>query len=274
MATVHPKALGVCVLLIATGSLAFAQAPKKLQALIITGQNTASHDWHGTTPALRKMLEDTGRFEVRVTEEFRGSGPETLAPYDVVILSYYDGRKPELRWGERSDNTLLNYARSGKGVVVYHFATAAFDGWTEYEKLCGANWRPNNGHHSARHDYTVTIRDTGHPITRGMKATFAQANDELYANLKWQPEGPFHVLATAWDEHSLYKPGEKQPLPGKGLDQPMLWTVKYGNGRVFVDAMGHDADAMKLPGFTATFTRGAEWAATGEVTIPLPAELK
>ena len=75
------------------------------------------------------------------------------------------------------------------------------------------------------------------------------------------------MLATAWDDHTLYKPGEKQPIPGKGLDQPMLWTVKYGNGCVFGDAMGHDADVMKLPGFIATYTRGAEWTATDEVTI-------
>src|SRR3984885_9580535 len=116
--------------------------PPKLQALIITGQN--GHDWKGTTPILKQVLEDTGRFEVRVTEEFRGAGPETLAPYDVVILNYYDSRKPELRWGERADTALLNYVRSGKGLVVYHFSTAAFDGWAEYEKMCGANWRPNN----------------------------------------------------------------------------------------------------------------------------------
>ena len=269
------KLAGLCALLLGVGRVAPGQAPKaKLQVLIITGQNTASHDWHGTTPVLRKLLEESGRFEVRVTEEFRGAGAETLAPYDVVVLSYYDARKPELRWGERTDSALLNYVRSGKGLVVYHFAMAAFDGWTEYEKMCAANWRPNNGHHSARHDYTVTIKDQEHPITRGMKATFPQANDELYANLKWQPEGGFHVLATAWDDHSLYKPGEKQPIPGTGLSQPMLWTVNYGSGRVFVTAMGHDAEAMKLPGFVATLTRGTEWAATGAVTIPVPAELR
>jgi type 1 glutamine amidotransferase len=107
-----------------------------------------------------------------------------------------------------------------------------------------------------------------------MKPTFAQANDELYANLKWQPEDAFHVLATAWDDHTLYKQGEKQPIPGTGLNQPMLWTTKMGSGRIFVTAMGHDADAMKLPGFIATLTRGAEWAATGEVTIPLVEELR
>src|SRR6516165_1882991 len=151
--------------------------PPKLQALIITGQN--GHEWRATTPVLKQALEETGRVEVRVTEEFRGAGPETLAPYDVVILNYYDSRKPELRWGERADTALLNYVRGGKGVVVYHFAAAAFDGWTEFEKMCGGNWRPNNGHHSARHDFTVTVTDPEHPITRGLRATFPQANDEL-----------------------------------------------------------------------------------------------
>jgi hypothetical protein len=242
---------------------AFAQTPPaKIQALIITGQN--GHDWRATTPVLRKLLEDTGRFEVRVTEEFRGAGPETLAPYDVVILNYYESKKPALRWGERTDAALLDYVKSGKGLVVYHFSTAAFEGWTEFEKMCGANWRPNNGHHSARHDFKVEIKDMDHPITRGM-TSFPQASDELYANLKWQPEGTFHILATAWDDHSLYKPNEKQPIPGPGLNQPMLWTVNYGKGRVFVTALGHDPDAMKSAGFISTYVRGTEWAATNAV---------
>lgn len=247
------------------------QPPAKLQALIITGQN--GHDWRGTTPVLRKLLEDTGRFEVRVTEEFRGAGPETLAPYDVVILNYFDKNKPELRWGARADQALLDFVRAGKGVVVYHFSTAAFNGWEEYEKLCAGNWRPNQGHHSARHDFTVEIKDSGHPITRGMKASFPQASDELYANLKWQPAGSFHVLATAWDDHALYQGKARQPIPGPGLNQPMLWTVPFGQGRVFATALGHDAPALASPGFISTFVRGTEWAATGAVTIPLPPEL-
>lgn len=254
------KQIRLSLLLWAAAALASAQtgAPK-IQALIITGQN--GHDWKATTPVLRKLLEDTGKFEVRVTEEFRGAGPETLAPYDVVVLNYYELKKPALRWGERADAALLDFVRSGKGLVVYHFSVAAFEGWTEFEKMCGGNWRPNNGHHSARHDFTVTVKDSQSPITQGLGASFPQGNDELYANLKWQPAGTYHVLATAYDDHSLYKPGEKQPIPGKGLDQPMLWTVDYGKGRVFVTALGHDPAAMKDAGFVTTFTRGAEWAA-------------
>lgn len=250
--------------------------PAKLQALIITGQN--GHDWRGTTPVLKQALEETGRFEVRVTEEFRGSGPETLAPYDVVIVNYFERNQPQLLWGDRANSALMDYVRSGKGLVIYHFSLAAFNGWTDYEKMSAGNWRPGNGHHSARHDFKVDIKDANHPITAGLKSPLAVQNDELYANLKWQPEGTYHVLATAYDDHSLYDEKasdarNKQPMSGPGKDEPMLWTTQYGSGRVFITALGHDAVTSAEPTFKVTFTRGAEWAATGKVTLPIPPEM-
>ena len=265
------KLFVLSVLLAAAPLDSTAQQPPKIQALIITGQN--GHDWRAVTPELRKALEETGRFEVRVTEEFRGAGPETLAPYDLVVLNYFERRRPELWWGERAQKALVDFVRAGKGLLVYHFSVAAFDGWSEYEKLCGGNWRPDHGHHSPKHDFTVDIRDPDHPVTRGLKESLPQKNDELYANLRWQPEGTYHVLATAWDDHSLYRGKAKQPTPGPGLHQPMLWTVDFGKGRVFVTALGHDVEAVRTPAFVTTFVRGAEWAATGNVTLPVPPEL-
>ncbi len=247
--------------------------PPKIAVLIVPGQN--GHNWRGTTPLLRKILEDTNRFEVRITEEFRGAGPETLAPYDLVVLNYFERGRPELRWGERTDAALLDFVRSGKGLVVYHFSMAAFDGWTEYEKMSGGNWRPNNGHHSAPHNFVVDVKDAQHPITKGLKLTFPQPNDELYANLRWQSAGSYHVLATAYDDHSLYQASRTdarapQPLEGPGANEPMLWTVDYGKGRVFVTALGHDVEQVQTPAFMTTFARGAEWAASGKVTLPVP----
>jgi type 1 glutamine amidotransferase len=239
--------------------------PPKLQALIITGQNP--HDWRGTTPVMREILEQTGKFDVKVTEEFRGAGPETLAPYDLAIVNYYGPRA----WGERAEKALENFVRGGKGLVLYHLSLGAFDGWTEYEKMSGGNWRPGNGHHSARHDWEMKVIDSEHPITRGMKS-FKVIKEELYANLRWQPEGSYHVLATAYDDHALYNGKAKQPTPGPGRDQNILWTTQYGQGRVFITTLGHDADNTKAPEFRVTFARGAEWAATGQVTHPLPPE--
>jgi len=53
----------------------------------------------------------------------------------------------------------------------------------------------------------------------------------------------------------------------------MRWTVDYGKGRVFTTALGHDIPAVQTPAFVVTFTRGAEWAATGSVTLPIPDEM-
>jgi type 1 glutamine amidotransferase len=243
-----------------------APAPK-LQVLIVTGQD--SHDWRGVTPHFRKILEDTGRFEVRVTEEPRGAGQETFAPYDVAILIYCDAHSPEVHWSEKTRSALIDFVASGKGLVVYHHTAGSFakENWEEFEKLCGGTWRPGFGQHSDVHDFTVNIRDTGHPITRGLKPSFVQTRDELYANMKFQPTTSYHVLATAYDEPSLYQGKARQSFPAPGVEQPMLWTVDYGKGRVFATMLGHDLPAASTPGFVTTFLRGTEWAATGAVTL-------
>jgi uncharacterized protein len=159
-------------------------------------------------------------------------------------------------------------------LVVYHHSAASFQDWEEFEKLAGCVWRTAQSHHAPVHDYRVDIRDSGHPITRGMLPFMARTN-ELSAGLKCRPAADFHVLATGWDDHSLYVPKPRDPMPtGPSQDEPLIWTVPYGAGRVFATMLGNDMRATRTPGFVATFVRGTEWAATGEVTIPLPQELK
>jgi type 1 glutamine amidotransferase len=95
----------------------------------------------------------------------------------------------------------------------------------------------------------------------------------LFANFSWQPEGSYHVLETAYDDHSLYSARDTQDKPGPGTNEPILWTTQFGTGRVFVTALGHDPINTVTPEFKTILLRGAEWAATGKVTIPVPPEL-
>jgi len=261
------------LLLLACIGTLYAQTtePRKLQALIITGQD--KHPWKETTPYLKEILDKTGRFEVRVTEEFRGSTLETLSFYDVAILNYSDEKLNIPSWSQATKDALLAFVGSGKGLVVYHHAAASFQDWTDYEKLVGCVWKTLGSHHAPVHDYRVDVRDSEHAITRGM-TSFMAKSDELYAGLKCVPAGGFHVLATGFDDHALYVPKPREPLPeGPSRDEPLLWTLPYGSGRVFATMLGNDMRATRTAGFVATFVRGAEWAATGAVTIPLPAEL-
>jgi uncharacterized protein len=247
-----------------------ANHPERIQVLIITGQNP--HDWRGTTASLRKTLEDTEKFEVREIDEFRGGTAQMIEPYALIIMNYYDGR-PVNRFGDAADKALADFVRNGKGIVLYHLSLGAFDGWKEYEQMSGGNWRPNQGHHSAAHDYALDIKDSDHPITAGFKTPLMIQKDELFANLRWQPEGSYHVLATAYDDHSRYNPRDTQKKEGPGTNEPILWTTQFGSGRVFVTALGHDPINTVTPEFKTILLRGAEWAATGKVTIPVPPEL-
>ena len=109
----------IAVLLLAAAALAPA-AP--VRALIFSGQN--NHDWRTTTPYLRKLLTDSGRFDVRVEEEPAGVTAATLANFDVLILDYQGPR-----WGDATERAVLDFVRSGKGLVIVHGALYAFSGF-------------------------------------------------------------------------------------------------------------------------------------------------
>jgi type 1 glutamine amidotransferase len=73
--------------------------------------------------------------------------------------------------------------------------------------------------------------------------------------------GERKVLATAFSA---------KDKGGSGADEPVVHTSQFGKGRCFNTLLGHDGAAMQNAGFQALLLRGTEWAATGEVTIPLP----
>jgi type 1 glutamine amidotransferase len=152
--------------------------------------------------------------------------------------------------------------------------------------MIGGVWSdqdPASGH-APRHKFQVKIVDLKNPITEGLAASF-EADDELYHNIHMASD--VHVLATAYDDPcnkpepaaDMVKDANSQNTGGShgtgtmphldmsptGRDEPVLWTTRYGKGRTFYTTLGHDVQAMQMPGFASTFVRGVEWAATGTV---------
>ncbi len=264
----HPLAGTLLTLLVFTG-LAPGGAPKALQVLIITGDH--GHDWRKTTPALKQLLAKAGH-KVDVTESpSKDLTAENLARYDVLFLNYRNSPKgakenPDSVWSEENKKAFTEAVKKGKGLVIYHHASAAFVGSSEFErefeKMIAGGWR-KQGFHGKMHVFSVTVRKD-HPITHGIKE-FKHGRDELYQNSLILPGS--QVLATAYSEKSI-------DPKNTGKNEPIVWVATYGKGRVYHNALGHDVEAMKSAGFKTLMIRGVEWAASGQASYPVPAELR
>jgi type 1 glutamine amidotransferase len=241
---------------------------KPIRVLLITGDH--GHKWKETTPFLKEVLTRAG-MKVDVTETpARDLTEANLARYDVLLLNYKDTKNggPQTRWSEDNKKAFADAVRNGKGLVVYHHASSAFVGGSpsdqEFERVIAGGWR-KQGNHGKRHEFRVTIRKGDHPITRGLPAEFAHANDELYQNSVLFPDSV--VLATAYSDKGI-------DPKNTGKHEPVVWVARYGKGRVCENVLGHDVPAMQSPGFQVLLVRGVEWAATGRVRTPVPEELK
>lgn len=233
------------------------EAGKPLRVLILSGAN--NHDWKTTTPALKKILEGSGRFSVEVTENPAECTADRLANVDVIVSNWTAWPDVEGRpWGPDAEKAFLDFVRNGKGVAFFHASSAALHTWPEFQQIVGATWELNVTAHGSYHAFPVVIADPDHPVTHGMQ-NFA-IKDELWHRMKAQPN--IHVLAKAFSS---------KESSGTGEWEPVAICTEFGKGRGFYTALGHDAAAMQNVAWQALMARGVEWAATGKVTIPLPA---
>lgn len=238
-----------------------ASAAEPLRVLILTGAN--NHDWRTTTPVLRRMFEEHPRFRVvRVVEQPADCDSATFGACDVVVSNW--SAFPEMtgrQWGPVAEAAFVDFIRRGGGFVVFHAAGATSQDWPEFQQLVGLTWSPGTTGHARVAPCKIEIADREHPITRGLEDFWTV--DELWHAMVSIGKPEYSVLCRAFSAPQWQ---------GSGRYEPALVVTRMEAGRGVNLILGHEADAMKNPGWRTLMFRGAEWAATGEVTIPPPGD--
>jgi type 1 glutamine amidotransferase len=261
-----------------------AGAAEKINVLIIDGQH--NHKWAETTPAIKKILTDTGRFNVDVATTPTNKDPKEawaklkpeFAKYGVVVINYHGQA-----WPDEVNQAFETYMENGGGMVFYHAALFSFPEWKKWNEAMALGWRKNDygdritidndgkvlrtpkgegpgGGHGPAHAFEMTNRLPDHPIMKGMPAKWMRTvKDELYHGQRG-PGQNMTILATAFSDQS-------DAVKGTGTNEPMAWTTPWGKGRVFATLLGHDLACTTAADSAAILARGCEWAATGEVTV-------
>ena len=263
-------------------------ARKPIKTLLITGQN--NHNWQVSHVVLKQILENSGRFDVDFAispEQGKDMSGFVLdfSSYQLVVLDYNGDS-----WPEETNRRFLEYVQNGGGVVIYHAADNAFSKWPEFNRICAlGGWEGRNensgpyvywkdgklvkdssagpgGSHGRQHEYVLNGRDKVHPVVKGLPLKWRHAKDELYDRMR----GPGNI------RDILYTAYSDKETNGSGREEPLVFTVDYGNARIFHTMLGHagatteDNIAMQGTGFQVLLLRGAEWAATGKVTQKVP----
>jgi uncharacterized protein len=242
----------ILILAVLFGALPSCKKGTVYKTLIITGQG--EHNWKTSSVAVKQILDETGLFSSAILttppegEDMSGFSPD-FSKYKLVVVDY-DGEK----WPEKTTAALVDFVNNGGGVVFYDSKSDPVSG------------TPDSVTVSKRHSFEIRMRVSDHPVTKGLPVRWLHPDDEIIQGIKVAGEDS-QILATAFSDTAF---------SGTGRSEPVLVARNLGKGRIFATLIGAPDDdespALHCAGFIVILQRGAEWAASGNVTQEVPSD--
>ncbi len=220
------------------------------KALIVWG------GWDGHQPELvanrfATILRGEG-FEVEISNSLESfDNLEQLLSLDLII--------PCVTMSKIENNQAQNVSKavgSGVGMAGCHGGMCdAFRQSVLWQFITGANWVSHPGGGGVT--YQVNVSSSSNPIMEGIE-DFMVTSEQYYLHI----DPAIEVLATTRFPHPdipFYH------LANKPIDMPVVWTKKWGNGRIFYTSLGHiDSVFENHPQAQEIMRRGMLWAAEGK----------
>jgi len=154
---------------------------------------------------------------------------------------------------DQQADSVIEAVASGVGIAGCHGGMCdAFRDNVQWQFMTGGQWVAHPGGDGV--EYVVNIKRGSSPIVEGIN-DFKIKSEHYYLHV----DPAVEVLATTrfpivhWYHSSN---GE--------VDMPVVWTKRWGHGRVFYNSLGHHADIFDNPNAIELMRRGFLWAAEGK----------
>ncbi|MEF3313465.1 ThuA domain-containing protein [Paenibacillus sp. GYB004] len=217
------------------------------QALIVWG-GWLGHQPEEVAAIFRTVLEEEG-FRVELSDTLETfADEEKLKSLDLIV--------PVWTMGQIEKEQVAGVSKavqSGVGIAGCHGGMCdAFRTNVDWQFMTGGQWVAHPGNDSV--EYTVNIKSSSSPLLEGID-DFGVKTEQYYMHV----DPAVEVLATtrfpvAAGPHSL----------NKAVDMPVVWTKRWGVGRVFYCSLGHVASVVEIPQVKLMMRRGFVWAAEGK----------
>ncbi|WP_160031838.1 ThuA domain-containing protein [Paenibacillus sp. An7] len=220
------------------------------KALIVWG------GWNGHEPELVSALFDEwltkAGFEVELANTLDAyADAEKLRELDLIVPMWTMGTI-EQKYVENVSAAVIG----GVGLAGCHGGMCdSFRTNVDWQFMTGGQWVAHPGNDGV--EYTVEIKYSSSPLLAGID-NFQVKSEQYYLHV----DPAVEVLATT------RFPQVEGPHSANGaVDMPVVWTKKWGQGRVFYNSLGHHADIMEQPSVREIMTRGLLWAAEGKALV-------
>ena len=200
--------------------------------------------------AIKAMAENSGAFDIVVSNDISMFESDNLSQFDAVIFNNTNQEifLPEnfenlsaqeqaaaLETDARLKKNFAAFLKSGKGLAVIHAGLASFRTWPEFGRIIGARF--DNHPWNSGSTITVKVDEPTHLLTQAFQKRKFEVTDEIYQVTGEYSRDSLRVLLSNDTSRTDMTNGNIHRTDG---DFALSWIKNYGSGRIFYFAFGHD----------------------------------
>ena len=218
--------------------------------------------YHKSIPVVNEALKIMGRktraYEVaECTDDYAVFTPQKLRQFDAVCLNNTTHLKFNPQETPERCKALMDFVKSGKGIIGVHAATDNFYDWPEAMEMMGGKF---TGHPwTSGGTWAFKIDDPDHPLMAAFKGKGFKLSDEIYRTDPPLYSRSKQRVLMSLDMSDPTTRNVKGVKPSDA-DTGVTWIKTWGKGRVFYCSLGHNNPIFWNPTILQHYLDGIQFA--------------